>query len=390
MQSAFPIPAIAENGNLHDVLKGERFLEMLPLIYWLRARCAENAYEGPPLRACLMFDDPNLHWPRYGFVDFGQVAAHAALMNYHVSFATIPLDAWFTHSATAELFRTQTDRLSLLVHGNNHTKRELARRYPKSACQAFLGQAIHRIEHLERKAGVRVSRVMVPPHGACSDEVLAELPKCGFEAACVSHGSLRAHNRDRDWTNSLGYLPVELIRGCPVLPRWGFTANLLNDVCLAAFLQQALVFRGHHADLKQGPEILDQVANIINGLGNVRWCNPTELNRSSFQWRKDGGTLRLKPLTSRLQLELPKDAARIVIEAPASPAWDHWRVSHPEGLAMSVCVGEDVPLPEGLEGQVSLESSHAWRVPITNGATWRPVAFGRRLITEGRDRLLSW
>src|SRR5208283_5127567 len=106
-----------------------RFLEMLPLLQWLREICAGASPVGPPLRACFIFDDPNLHWPRYGFVDYRQLAAQAEKENYHVSFATIPVDAWFTHSGTAGIFREHRSRLSLLIHGNNHTKRELARPY---------------------------------------------------------------------------------------------------------------------------------------------------------------------------------------------------------------------------------------------------------------------
>src|SRR5262245_19147313 len=125
-----------------------------------------------------------------------------------------------THGGAAEIFRRNSRRLSFCVHGNNHTKRELAQPYSDGERVSLLQQAIRRIETLERKAGVEVSRVMVPPHGACSHEMLEELPQRGFESACISHGSLRAHNRQRPWVRQLGYLPSEMIRNCPVLPRW--------------------------------------------------------------------------------------------------------------------------------------------------------------------------
>ena len=56
------------------------------------------------LRASFIIDDPNLHWPRYGYIDYRQVAEQAAREGYHVSFATIPLDMWLTHEGTAEIF----------------------------------------------------------------------------------------------------------------------------------------------------------------------------------------------------------------------------------------------------------------------------------------------
>ena len=214
-RSAFPLPVVPATGCLQDVLNGQCFLGMLPLFHWLREVCKNDKYEGPALRACFIIDDPNLHWPRYGFVDYQEIATHAAKENYHVSFATIPLDAWFTHKGTAEAFPgCSSNRLSLGVHGNDHIK--------TGTCPPvlfirngfhFLPNPSNAIERLEKNTGLQVSRVMVPPHGACSEGMLAEFPGNGFEAACISHGSLRAHNSARAWTKTLGYLPCELILG---------------------------------------------------------------------------------------------------------------------------------------------------------------------------------
>jgi hypothetical protein len=336
-RSAFALPLLPADGSLQDVLNGIRFLEIVPLLHWLRELSPNSPSGSSPLRACFIFDDPNLHWLRYGFVDYRQLATHAERENYHVSFATIPLDTWFTHRGAAEIFRNRKNRLSLLVHGNNHTKRELARPYTEPERIFLLKQAIQRIERLEHRSGLAVSRVMVPPHGACSEEMLAALPACGFEAACISHGSLRAHNRSRAWTKTLGILPFELIRGCPVLPRWGVTGDLKNTILLAAFLKQAIILRGHHQDLKEGPELLDDLARFINGLGPVAWLNMTDMARSSYPAKGPS-------LGEPASLETVMDVSSKV----ASKEW-----------------------PER-------------KTPALPGAS---VSFVRRLLTEGRDRL---
>ena len=324
-RSAFSPPVLSADGSLKDVLNGQRFLEMLPLLHWLRGICARTIDCAPSLRACFMFDDPNLHWPRYGFVDYRQLAERAEKENYHVSFATIPLDTWFTHRGTAEIFRNEETRLSLLVHGNNHNKRELAQPYTVSERVCLLRQAVQRIERLERRSGLSVSRVMVPPHGACSEHMLAALPVCGFEAACISHGSLRAHNKTSAWTKTLGYRPFENVRGCPVLPRWGVTGDLKNTILLAAYLNQAIILRGHHQDLKDGPELLDDLAGFVNGLGSVEWMNMTDMVRAN------------RPASSVDAQDAPKGSTASKTQAkPSASVW-----------------------------------------------------FLRRLLTEGRDRLLS-
>jgi hypothetical protein len=297
-RSAFALPAFPADGSLQDVLNGGRFLEVLPLLHWLRTIGNETSSVCPPLRACFIFDDPNLHWPHYGYVDYRQLAAKAEKENYHVAFATIPLDTWFTHNATARIFREHRRRLSLLIHGNNHAKRELARPYTEPERIFLLKQAIHRIERLERRSGLLVSRVMVPPHGACSEEMLAALPLCGFAGACISHSSLRAHNRAKAWTKSLGYLPSELIQGCPVLPRWGVKGDLKNTILLAAYLNQAIILRGHHQDLKDGPELLDELARFVNGLGSVEWLNMTAMVGSDYSKQSAEIKTQAKPFSS--------------------------------------------------------------------------------------------
>jgi hypothetical protein len=389
-RSGFALPRLPVNGCLTEVLNGERFLETLPVLHWLRETCSERAYHGPPPRACFIFDDPNLHWRRYGFVDFRQIAVHAATLNYHVAFATIPLDSWFTHKATAEVFKQSRNRLSLIVHGNNHTWKELARNYSARARECLLAQTIQRVERIERKAGIRVCRVMVPPHGACSEDMLAALPRYGFEAACISHGSLRSHNQTSQWTRSLGYLPSELIQGCPVLPRWGLSGSPTNTILLAAFLRQPIILRGHHTDLKDGIEQLDQIAAFINGLGRVAWSSMTDLSRMNYLSRLDGNTFRAQPLGRKVSIQLPTGATHLIIESPLDCPWDSWRISGAVRIPLKVPTGERISVSRMSSRPVLIEAT-APPAPCFECAA-KPTAFGavlRRCLTEGRDRFLA-
>jgi hypothetical protein len=387
-RSGFTLPRIPFDGCLPQVLDGNRFIELLPLLHWIRETCSETAYHGPPLRACFTFDDPNLHWPRYGFVDFREIAQRASKMNYHVAFATIPLDGWFTHRATAEIFKENKSRLSLLVHGNNHTRQELAQNYPPFGREHLLKQAIQRIERIERKAGFPISRLMVPPHGACSEEMLAALGHCGFEAASISHGSLRAHNKTRAWTRSIGYLPSELVRGCPVLPRWGMSGTSINTILLAAFLRQPIILRGHHQDLKEGIELLDQLAGVINGLGSVSWPDMTGLSWMNYEWRSEGDTFRARLLGRKANVQLPAEARRLIVESPANCTWDGWQTF---GAFTSGQSRKEEPSVSGLPGRsVLVEGTTRSKMPLEGNSNGVPVAaLFRRCLTEGRDRFVD-
>jgi len=390
-RSALLFPLISTEEIFNDVFNGECFLEMLVLLQFVREIIANTAYQNPPLRASFIIDDPNLHWPRYGFVDYRELITHAQKEHYHVSFATIPLDTWFTHAATADLFRTNSRWLSLLIHGNDHAKKELALNYSEVMRKGLLQQAIQRIDRLEQKANIRVCRVMVPPHGACSDEMLAELSKCGFESACISAGSLRAHNPDKPWTKTLGFSPAETIQGCPVLPRWGLTGNVKNSLLLAAYLGQPMILRGHHLDLKDGGEVFDEYARFINGLGNVFWSSMTDMSRLNYQWRLEGTICRVKPLGRTIVFELPNEATEVIIENPATTINNYtWKVTSADRFIHKITQGEHLLLLEGNGSKILIDreappSSSYDKVSLK--PTGLPLIL-RRLLTEARDRLL--
>jgi hypothetical protein len=273
--SAFPLPGVKQTGALIDVITPARLIEVIPVLEYLRGFAGNS--KPPELRACFIFDDPNLHRPSYGYVNYAEIARRGSKFNYHVSFATVPLDAWYTHAPTAKIFRESKTNISLSIHGNNHVKRELALPYCEQQRHALLREAVNRIARLERKAGVSVCRVMVPPHGACSSEMLEALPLCGFSGASVSHGSLRAYNPNAAWTRRLGISPVEVVNGCRVTPRWAISPNSENEICYAAYFGQAIILRAHHQDLRGGVELLDVNAQHINGLGDVKWSALTEI-----------------------------------------------------------------------------------------------------------------
>jgi hypothetical protein len=364
-------------------------VELLSFVHWLREICGEYQQQGLPLRACFMFDDPNLHWPSYGYVNYRAIAARARREHYHVSFATVPLDNWFTHAGAAEIFRAHPGELSLLVHGNNHTHQELTHAPTAEARTHLLRQSLQRIASLERKAAFPVSRVMAAPHGACPEAMLAELPKCGFEAATISHGSLRAHNKTKPWTKLLGYRPVEIIQGCPVLPRWRLAANADNTILLAAYLRQAIVLVGHHQDLKGGLELMDDLARFINQLGPVVWGNMEELARRNCAWRQEGDGLRISPFGTGCSVNLPAGVKQLSIHPPDGSGWRRWRIARGSNAPLELEAGESIALPPTFQGMVSIDApppeSRAGGVSTRRDL----IPLLRRLATEARDRLRS-
>ena len=209
--SAFPLPELATGGTLRDHLRARCFMGLLPLVHFIR-RLAGPRWSEPRLRASFVIDDPNLHWPSYGFLDYRELADQAGRHGYHVGFATVPLDGWLVNRRAVSVLAENPKALSLVMHGNDHAAHELGRLDTDTRAASAIAQALRRVASLERRCGLSVERVMVPPYEDCSQAALRAMFRLGIEAACVS--------RPHPWyvgppsTSALaGWHPAELVAG---------------------------------------------------------------------------------------------------------------------------------------------------------------------------------
>ncbi len=382
---------LGANEVLLERLEAGQALGLLPLVHFVRG-ISGGARRPPPLRATFLFDDPNLHWRTYGFVRYERLARHADEHGYHAAMAMVPIDAWFAHPATARLFLQRSERLSLLVHGNNHVKRELAA--PREGeLVVQLAQALRRVARFERRTGVSVARVMAPPHGAAGEPAMSALLRTGFDGLCIT--------RPYPWLDRppaeavlAGWRPAELVAGgFPVLPRLPIR-SAARHVALRAFLDQPLILFGHHDDLAGGLEPLAELAAAVNALADVRWMPLGEIVRTNVDTRTDGTAMEVRLHTRRASVDVPEgiDELRVllpvahgdVVDEPISigpdrlllgaAARDGWRT-----LSVAARAG---PLEIELGRFDALDPWAAARAP------WRPTARVRRTLAEGRDRLL--
>lgn len=385
-----PVPELKDDESLFQHFHGRQFLRLLPLILFLRALADDKRWERPPLRACFTLDDPNLHWRTYGFVDYSNIAVHAERQNYHVSFAMIPLDTWFEHKSTVALFRKHPKQLSLLIHGNDHIARELARPDEDDKISAKLHQALNRMLAFERRTNVEVSRVMAPPHGACNEKALAAMARLGFEAATISRGSLRHHNREASWLHILGMRPSDIIAGLPVLPRFPLTESCHNSILIAALLDQPIIAVGHHQDVADGLQLLSQLSGFVNSLGSVHWAGMTRIARSHFAQCLDGDILRVRMYSRHVDVNVPEGVRQLWVDRRSFQGGESvpfaWRKS---GDASEWKPGGvDEPIEVLPKGRIEIQLGPT-RVPFDdkNLREFRLWPVARRQLTEARDRL---
>lgn len=389
---AWELPVPIAGQAVFEWLNAETFALWLPVLQFVREVTGRHLWNAT-LKACFMFDDPNLHARKYGYLRYDELIQHCRQSRYHVSFATIPLDGWWVSSRAAALFREHKEQLSLLIHGNDHTRQELAQPYGNEARQALLGQALRRIHQLEVRSGVEVCRVMAAPHGACREDMMGEMARFGFEAASISHGSLRAHNRERAWTRNLGSRPAECIAGLPIFPRFQMAADKFQTVLFSAYLDQPIIPMGHHQDVASGLDLLDSLADQINRLGPVRWSAMSGMARSHFQWRRSGETLVVRPFSALLKIQIPEGTVRLQVVPDPNSQFNRSRyacsANHRDGFlefepseGVAVAGGTTVwvkpVVPESLDpGKVSPPRFKVW-------------SLARRIACEARDRTAPW
>jgi hypothetical protein len=378
---ASSLPELEPSQALRDLL-AERPLATIAVIELLRSVSAEHAYEPPALRAVILFDDPNLRWRTYGFIDYRELLAHADAHDYHASMATIPLDGARLHRATVELFRNRPDRLSLAFHGNDHLSRELLQVASDEEARAIVAQAVRRVTRLESRSGLRVDRVMTAPHGMCSADVARALGPLGFDALCAIH--------PLPWSESVptdrplaGWHPAEFAAGCAVVPRLPLTTGA-TEVSLRAYLDQPLVLYGHHEDVSDGLDLLAEKAAQVNRMGPVQWCSLGEIATSNRAFSLCDGVLHVRPFSHRLMLPRMEGVESVVVEGPRGldDNFTGWTAEvgpvHPFDAPASVPPGE---IELRLAPATNIDPMTVTSPPAN---VW-PVL--RRAATETRDRI---
>jgi hypothetical protein len=420
--SLYPLAELGDGQTLRDHLHAGTFMGLLPLLHFLGTLLADQGWQLPTPRAAFVIDDPNLHWPSYGFLKYAQLAEHASRHGYHLAFATVPLDGWRVDARAAALMREHPAELSLLIHGNDHVARELAGLGSDAQAEAAMAQSLRRIAALERRCGLSVARVMAPPHGVCSEPALRAMFRLGFEAVCIS--------RPYPWRDGLpapsplaGWHPTELVAGgIPIAPRQALSAPR-EDLIFRALLGQPLILHGHHGDFADGLDLLEQIAADINDLGEVRWGPLDGVAGGGHATRRVDDTLFVQMYGRRISVEIPQvvDTVRVLAQEPLGGAgWQEVRyASDTVGSGGGVVTGDDAARARVASGDVSASGGDVTRMSFREGAGLteplsvdapgkldlelvpeRPLdplqvaaprrkawPLARRLLVEGRDRL---
>jgi hypothetical protein len=387
-------PALSARHRLAESFNGDSLLNVLPAWLFFRLLSAEYLWSSPPLRACLIIDDPNLHWRSYGHINYELLARRAAEWRFHAAIATVPIDQWWVNSRAAQCFRSHPELLSLVVHGNDHSIDELARPLSSEDRYRLVTESLFRISSLERSTRIRVDRVMVPPHGVCSHDILHDLWRGGYQGLTTNRWSLWRYVPPSDLPVDFGLRPADMLaRGLPVLPRFRFRSAIAHtEIILARLLGQPLIPYGHERDFGDDMGFVRAIVRAINATGDVRWSSIREILETNFESRIDGELLRIRMYSREVYSVVPSGILSIQVELPPFVRdWDshvecRWKLAGERHYVVRG-LGEPISIPAGCHFRVRLVSpSMSSALVVRSGRP--PTPSLRRLAAELRDRLL--
>jgi hypothetical protein len=260
------------------------FSRLMPALMFLRYAFGDRCWQPAKKLACFIVDDPLLH-DRHGFLEYDTLLAAMEQDDFAMNLAFIPWNYRRSRPRVAELFRTHPRRLSLSIHGCDHTKGEFgdtaAARLLSKARTSRARMAKHR-----EVTGVPCDNVMVFPHGVFSTAALRATKQAGFLAAVNSTPfpvddppeKLRGRDLLSPAVTRHSSLPL-FIRHYPTRPA---------EFALDLFLGKPALMVEHHEYFRDGYQRLEAFAAQINHLNDtIYWCGLEEIARNSCLWRTD-------------------------------------------------------------------------------------------------------
>jgi hypothetical protein len=207
---------------------------------------------------CIIIDDPRLV-RRYGFIEFPEFLAWLVDEGLAATFAFIPWNYTRTAPEIAQLFVENSGRMSICVHGCNHTKGEFAStdtRYLEGICAL----ARSRMVAHHRQYGVPWDNVMVFPQGQFSREAMHALRATGYSAA--------VNTADPDQYSVVGRYVNDF--GFPLIIR-RYPRNL-DDFVRDNEAGRPLLVVQHHWDFAEGFGPLTRfVRTLRSRIPHVKW-----------------------------------------------------------------------------------------------------------------------
>ncbi len=282
------------------------FSTLMPVMMFIRYALESGVWHAERTYANLTIDDPHLGDADVAFLTGLLQQSRSA--DFHATIAFPPVYYLQSTAGAVKLVADNPDRLSVVVHGNNHDGYEFYKystgpddQYPARPFEeqeANIVEALARMESHRDLTGVHYGRVMVFPYGAPPERTLELLKRYNFNVTVngftsgynLPLGGTRGMAFDFDaYPANLDYANFPMIRRIMVGNAW---PALLFD----AFLGRPIALYEHPSFFKGNIAAFDPIAKEIGGIaGGVEWASLDEIAKHLYLLKSNpDGTTNLR------------------------------------------------------------------------------------------------
>jgi hypothetical protein len=261
----------------------DTFSRLMPIAMFLRSVFGQRAWHNPHRLANFIIDDPLLI-RSYGYLKYKDLLPQLDETGVTASIAFIPWNYKTTEPAVARLFRDNTDRLSVCIHGCDHTGAEFG-----STDVAILNTKVRlasqRMNHHQQSTGVSHCEVMIFPQGQFSLESLKVLQAHNYLAA-INSGPLPSNKDGRDSLTVSDFLRPAITRysGCALFMRR--YPEYIEQCAFDLFWGKPLLFVEHHTYLHDGYRGLRRFVDRLSSVRcELKWCNLADTLTNTYDQR---------------------------------------------------------------------------------------------------------
>jgi hypothetical protein len=372
----------------------DNFSRAVPVVMYLKWAFSHLCGNRAETRGCLIVDDPPLK-SRYGFLQFQKALELMDAHNFTMSIAFIPWNWRRTDPKTVRMFQQRADRLSLCVHGCDHTAGEFAAR-STARLNRKIKTATQRMQEMSQVTSLQHDQIMVFPQGAFSPEAGRALKLNGFVAAVNTEVAPSAGAPNDTLVSDLWNIANMTYGSFPIFTRRYLTHGVEN-FAFDALLGKPCLMVAHHEVFKSGAcELMEFIGKLNSLHWNLKWCSLGNVISRSFRFCKTstgvqnvlmfGERLILENLSTEAgafavaKLEKDPDSVKAVL-INGKPA-DHRCQENQLQFELTVSAGGMAEIRISYLDNLDLE-------PLNDGLGYRLKIGVRRYLSELRDNYVS-
>jgi hypothetical protein len=388
--ASLAIVDVRERAATHFDVK-KRFAGAVSVVMYLKWSFRGVCWTAPETNACVIIDDPPL-WPRYGFLDFGELLQLANKQTFAATIAFIPWNWRRTNRDTVAAFQRNSGKLSVCVHGCDHTRGEFAARSPE-LLDRKLKTARDRMRSLLSKTELDHENVMVFPQGAFSPEAASALKRNGFVAAVNTRIAPADDASNETTLADLWSVAMARYGGFSIYTR-RYIDHGIENFAFDGILGKPCFVAGHHDLFRDhGSELTEFLRQLASLRWNLCWRTLGDAVCRSYSIRRDGGTTIIRMFAEQLHIENMEPVRRriwVVKQEPQVASLKNVTVNQ-DVVAydyMDGCLRLIVDIPPGRTAYIRCayhEQPDAF--PASEPVSYRLRVRVRRYLSELRDNL---